>query len=95
MIIGYPDAAASTYDIKIVYYWQGSSALNVKTLGIWLASGFEYTEYSGSCSLQGQSFYRAPTVSLYKGGCAVVWNFASPYPLLSSFTGLVHPATRW
>jgi len=87
MIIGYPDAAASTYDIKIVYYYQGSCALNVKTIGIWLASGFEYTEYSGSCSLQGQTFYRAPTISLYKGGCAVVWNFpASPnYPLLNSF----------
>jgi hypothetical protein len=85
MIVGYPDAAASTYDIKIAYYWGSSNSLYVKTIGIWLASGFEYTEYSGSCSLQGQTFYRAPTVSLYKGGCAVVWNFASPYPLLSSF----------
>ena len=81
LIIGYPDAAASTYAIKIVYYWQGLSALNVKTLGVWLASGFEY-DYD-SCSLKGQSFYSAPVVSLDKGGCAVVWNFASP-PLLSS-----------
>jgi len=86
LIMGYPDAAVSTYTIKIVYYWQGSSALNVKTIGVWLSSGYEYTEYSGSCSLQGQSFYRAPTVSVYKGGCAVVWNFTSQ-PLLSSFPG--------
>src|SRR3989304_1101863 len=83
MIIGYPSSDPSTYTIKIVYYWQGSSALNVKTLGIWLASGFEYTEYSGSCSLQTSPSYLAPDISLYKGGCAVVWNFASP-PLLSS-----------
>ena len=82
MIVGYPDANASTYDVKIVYYWQGSNALNVKTIGIWLSSGFEYTEYSGSCSLQSQtSWYRAPTISLDQGGCAVVWNFTSPYPL--------------
>ncbi len=86
MIIGYPDAAASTYDVKIVYYWQGSNALTVKTLGVWLSSGFEYTEYSGSCSLQGQTWYRAPTISISNGGCAVVWNFTSP-PLLSQFTG--------
>ena len=81
MIVGYPDANASTYDIKIVYYWQGSNALNVKTLGVWLSSGFEY---NGGCSLEGQTFYRAPTISLDKGGCAVVWNFTSQ-PLLSSF----------
>jgi hypothetical protein len=80
LIIGYPDANASTYDIKIVYY--GSSDLNVKTLGIWLSSGFQYSEYSGSCSLQGKGWYHAPTISLYKGGCAVVWSFASPYPSL-------------
>jgi hypothetical protein len=86
LIVGYPDAAASTYDIKIVYY--GSSDINVKTLGILLSSGFEYSEYSGSCSLQGQTWYRAPTISLDKGGCAVLWNFTSPYPSLKNdFTG--------
>jgi hypothetical protein len=86
IIVGYPDAAASTYDIKIVYY--GSSDINVKTLGIWLSSGFEYSEYSGSCSLQGKTWYRAPTISLDKGGCVVVWNFTSPYPSLKNdFTG--------
>jgi hypothetical protein len=85
MIVGYPDANASTYDVKIVYYYQGSYTLNVKTVGIWLSSGFEYTEYSGSCSLQGQTFYRAPSISLDKGGCAVVWNFTSPYPDLYKF----------
>jgi hypothetical protein len=82
MIVGYPDAAASTYDIKIVYY--GSSDINVKTLGIWLSSGFEYSEYSGSCSLQGKTWYRAPTISLDKGGCVVLWNFTSPYPSLKN-----------
>jgi hypothetical protein len=93
IIVGYPDAAASTYDIKIVYYYQGSDVY-VKTLGIWLSSGFEYTEYSGSCSLQGQSFYRAPTISLDKGGCAVVWNFTSNPPnLRTAFPGGTNSTT--
>jgi hypothetical protein len=87
MIIGYPDAAASTYDIKIVYYYQGSSALNVKTIGIWLASGFEYVMGSSDFEKASGQLHSVPNVSLYKGGCAVVWNFVSPYPLLSSFTG--------
>jgi hypothetical protein len=76
IIIGYPDAAASTYDIKIVYYYQGSyssSPLKVKTLGIWLSSGYQYV--TGSCSLAGK--YSSETVSSYKGGCAVVWSFTS------------------
>jgi hypothetical protein len=84
MIMTYPDAAASTYDVKIVYYYQGSNDLNIKKIGIWLASGYDYTEYSGSCSLQGQSFYSAPTISYANGGCAVVWNFTSQ-PLLENF----------
>jgi hypothetical protein len=87
MIIGYPGSEPSTYEIKIVYYYQYSSDINIKTIGVWLSSGFGYTEYPGSCSLYGQSFYNAPTISLDKGGYAVVWNFNSPYPLLSSFPG--------
>jgi hypothetical protein len=81
IIVGYPSSTASTYTIKIVYNWEDSTkrdALRVKTIGIWLSPGFEYTEYSGSCSLQSRPFYSAPTISLYKGGTAVVWNFANP-----------------
>jgi hypothetical protein len=85
-IVGYPGSTASTYVIKIG--WNGTgTALQVKTIGIWLSPGFEYTEYSDSCSLQGQTWYRTPAISLYKGGQAVVWNFTSPYPSLQSFPG--------
>ncbi|MGA8848397.1 MAG: hypothetical protein WB564_01020 [Dehalococcoidia bacterium] len=87
LIVGYPSSNTSTYEIKIDYNWDTTAhreALKVKTIGVWLSPGFEYTEYSGSCSLQGQSFYSAPTVSLYKGGQAVVWNFASQ-PYLKNF----------
>jgi hypothetical protein len=85
IIVGYPSSTASTYTIKIV--WEGTgTALKVKTIGIWLSPGFEYTEYSGSCSLQGQSFYSAPAISSYKGGSAVVWTFTSQ-PSLQSFPG--------
>jgi len=88
IIAGSPSAAAeSTYEIKIGYARECTAdpLPNVNTIGIWLPPGFEYTEYSGSCSLQGQSFYSAPAVSPYKGGYAVVWNFASVR--LSSFPG--------
>jgi hypothetical protein len=87
MIIGYPSSTALTYEIKIVYYWENATErdnLRVKTVGVWLSPGFEYSEYSGSCSLQGQSFYSAPAISLYKGGQTVVWTFAAQ-PTLKSF----------
>lgn len=87
IIVGYPSSTTSTYTIKMVFDWATTTErdnLRVKTIGIWLSPGFEYSEYSGSCSLQGQSFYSAPSISLYKGGQAVVWTFSSQ-PLLKNF----------
>jgi hypothetical protein len=87
IIVGYPSSTTSTYVIKIVYNWdtwQNRDALKVKTIGIWLSPGFEYTD--GSCSLQDRPFYSAPDISLYKGGQAVVWNFASQPRLRQDFT---------
>jgi hypothetical protein len=87
IIVGYPSSTTSTYVIKIVYNWdtsQNRDALKVKTIGIWLSPGFEYTD--GSCSLQGRPFYSAPDISPYKGGQAVVWNFASQPRLRQDFT---------
>ncbi len=92
MIVGYPDAAESTYAIKIVYYYQGAD-VSVRKLGIWLSSGFEYTEYSGSCSLQGLGFYSAPTISFDRGGCVVVWNFTSNPNLRTAFPGGTNSTT--
>lgn len=96
IIIGYPSSSASTYEIKVLYNWDTTAnrdALQVKTIGLWLSPGFEY---AGSCSLEGQSFYSAPTVSLYKGGQAVVWTFNSQ-PRLRDFppnTDLSSPLVR-
>jgi len=83
LIIGYPSSSASTYEIKIVYDWEPGldDDLKVKTIGLWLSPGFEY---DGGCSLEGEPFYSDPVVSLYKGGTAVVWTFASP-PALEGF----------
>jgi len=89
IIVGYPGSTTSTYVIKIVYNWdttQHRDALKVKTIGLWLSPGFEYSEYSGSCSLQDRSFYSAPDISLYKGGTAVVWTFASQPRLRQDFS---------
>ena len=84
MIIGYPSSTESTYTIKVVYDWdttQNRDALKVKTIGMWLSPGFEY---DGDCSLEGEPFYDDPVISLYKGGYAVVWTFASQ-PRLRDF----------
>ncbi len=91
LIVGYPSSTAATYVIKMSFNWATTSerdSLRVKTIGIWLSPGFEYSEYSGSCSLQGQSFYSPPSISPYKGGQAVVWTFSSQ-PLLRNFPGVV------
>jgi hypothetical protein len=84
MIIGYPSSTESTYTIKIVYDWdttQNRDALKVKTIGLWVSPGFEYT---GDCSLESEPFYDDPVISLYKGGYSVVWTFASQ-PRLRDF----------
>jgi hypothetical protein len=80
IIVGYPSSTAYTYTIKIVFNWATTTErdnLRVKKIGIWLSPGFEY---AGSCTLTG---YSAQDISLYKGGQAVVWTFASP-PLLKN-----------
>jgi hypothetical protein len=75
LIIGYPSSTESTYEVKIVYYWdttQERDALKVETIGLWLSPGFEY---EGNCNLAG--YYDDEDISLYKGGSAVVWDFDS------------------
>jgi hypothetical protein len=85
IISGGPSVTAeSTYEIKLSYAWTCGNdlLLDVSTIGIWLPPGFEY---AGSCSLEGESYYSEPQIDAYKGGYAVVWNFASVR--LSSFPG--------
>jgi hypothetical protein len=80
IIVGYPGSTPSTYTVKIV--WQGTGiALKVKTLGVWLCSGFEYDGLNGNQLPSGSP---SPSINLSKGGTAVVWNFASQ-PSLSTF----------
>jgi len=81
IITGGPYAAAeSTYEIKISYQWECGNdlLLDVNTIGIWLPPGFEYV--LGSSDLEkasGEPYYCVPATVPYKGGYAVVWNFAS------------------
>jgi len=91
IIVGYPSSTAFTYVIKIVYNWDTTAhrdALQVKTIGIWLSPGYGYV--TGSSDFEkasGKSYYSVPTVSNYKGGFAVVWNFNNV--ALSSFPNKV------
>jgi hypothetical protein len=90
LIIGYPGSSPSTYVIKIVYDWGTNTtmrdALKVKEIGIWLSPGFQY---NGGCTLTG---YSSQNISLYKGGQAVVWNFASQ-PRLTDFLPATGPTS--
>ena len=86
IIVGSPSLAGdSTYEIKISYDPCGGIPA-VKTVGIWLPPGFDY---DGDCSLEGEDYYSKPTVTLHKGGYAVVWSFSPSVSLAefpSSFT---------
>jgi len=74
--------ATNTYQIKIIYYYGGSSDstgqnLKVDTIGIWLPPGFGY---DGNCSLASDTDtddYATPVVTDYRSGKAVVWSFSS------------------
>jgi hypothetical protein len=82
-------AGASQYQIKISYdpTCAGPGNARVNTVGIWLPPGFGYV--MGSSDLEkavGKPYYSAPDVTSYKGGYAVVWNFAS-YVTLNGFPG--------
>jgi hypothetical protein len=62
--------------------------LEVASVGIWLPLGFTY---NGNCNLEGyeplEDYYQEPTVSPYKGGQAVVWQFSLP-ALFTDFPGV-------
>jgi hypothetical protein len=98
LVISGSVSALSTYQINIAYYYDssedsGGADLEVNTIGIWLPPGFDYT---GNCSLEGESFYSTPDDDGYCSGIAVVWDFGSTnltdfpgsagYPLERSFT---------
>jgi len=86
-------SAESTYQIKINYDYgaEGTDALKVKEIGIWLPPGFHYVE--GSCSLNDQDYYSEPSPAPYKSGEAVVWNFAS-VPLVDFPGGAGSPMVK-
>ena len=65
------------YEIKIFYDPCGGIPA-VETIGIWLPPGFEYDD---NCDLEGEDYYSEPTVTIYKGGYAVVWSFSPPVSL--------------
>jgi len=99
IITGDSSAEDSTYEIKLSYAWTcgNDRLLDVNTIGVWLPPGFEYVV--GSSDLEkasGEPYYSVPVIVPYKGGYAVVWNFASVRledfpgsdgaPMIKSFT---------
>jgi len=90
IIIGGPSTAAeSTYEIEMSYAWTCGEDLlvDVNTIGVWLPPGFNYTMGSSDFEKDmGEPYYCVPDVDPYKGGYAVVWDFATPVRL-SSFPG--------
>jgi hypothetical protein len=89
IIAGSPSVTEeSTYEVKLSYAWDCGDdlLLDVNTIGIWLPPGFEYVMGSSDFEkASGESYYSVPVIDPYKGGYAVVWDFASVR--LSSFPG--------
>ncbi len=59
--------------------------LTVKSIGVWLPRGFNYT---GNCTLQAVGQPRKPdqvTSTEAPGGWTVVWSYDAPYPYLDEF----------
>jgi hypothetical protein len=90
IITGNPSQTNPTtqYQIGIIYYYgtEGTDALKVQSIGIWLPPGFHYVSGSSSLETGGSSKPYYPSsvqISPYKSGEAVVWTFNSPS--LSSF----------
>jgi hypothetical protein len=78
---GISQISATQYQIGIIYYYgsEGTDALRVEEIGIWLPPGFQYVE--DSCSLANDpdtQSWATPEVSDYRSGKAVVWTFGSP-----------------
>jgi Flp pilus assembly pilin Flp len=79
------------YKIKIDFTPDPDDDLKVKSLGVWLPQGFEYTP--ASCSLYDEDLlavYR-PDQEIYSdapGGKTVVWEYNLPYPPFTEFPGV-------
>jgi hypothetical protein len=77
------------YQITIIFSPAAGDNLTIKSVGAWLPQGFEYAE--GNCDLDdpvnsAQPYYRSSfDYADHCGGKALVWNYTSPYPLLTDF----------
>jgi hypothetical protein len=86
MIVGgLSGTSATQYQIGIIYYYgsEGTSALRVEKIEIWLPAGFHY---DNNCNLTGACAPSSVKIDPYKSGEAVVWSFGS-HPQLSAFPG--------
>lgn len=84
--VDYDPSKKDDYDPEV------SENLCMKSVGIWLPQGFEYT--AGSCDLDNPlnwaEPYYADNVSTGEcpGGTYVVWSYNYPYPLFTAFPGI-------
>jgi hypothetical protein len=72
----------STYEIKITSYYNETANLKIKTVGIWLESGFHAVVQSGGKICPDLYGYSSQAVVDYNGSEAVIWNFSSAYPFI-------------
>lgn len=80
LVIG--NASGTTYTIKLAYTWEDEDerdSFKIKTIGVWLPSGFTYRGDShcnlGSTAAQYKDYYCTASVSPHASGTALVWNF--------------------
>ena len=73
-------SGASTYQIKITYFKEGTDApLEVQTIGVWLPPGFSYVDGSSNLESDPSAPYYPSSVSVdpWDSGQAVIWTFES------------------
>jgi hypothetical protein len=75
------------YHIKIDFTPDVGDNLTVKSIGVWLPQGFDYTDNSSNLEddLFATYYPYYVDVSEHQGGQAVVWEYAVPYPLFADF----------
>jgi hypothetical protein len=76
------------YHIKIEFTPAAGDNLTVKSIGIWLPQGFNYTTGSGTLeklSHSNECYPDSVDNTTVPGGQSVVWSYNSPYPHFAAF----------
>ena len=74
-------SGTSYYQLRAEYFAEEGEDLKVEEIGVWLPSGFSYSDDSSNLEDNPlATYYSIPEVQPHCGGQAVVWDFNPPIP---------------